>query len=80
MEMKEFMQNLKKLLSVKGLMALLFTSLGIGYLLSAIDLIPDTIPVIGYVDDAFLVIAMFFVMMLIIQKVAPNLGPKAGRK
>ncbi|XXM74472.1 YkvA family protein [Lysinibacillus sphaericus] len=35
--------------------AKLFTACVVGYALSPIDLIPDFIPVIGYIDDAILV-------------------------
>jgi uncharacterized membrane protein YkvA (DUF1232 family) len=55
---EKFMDRLKELLSVEGLIGLVVASAGIGYLLVQIDVIPDTIPVIGYFDDAFMVVLL----------------------
>lgn len=57
---KKFMEQLKNFFSLRGLLAILLTSAGVGYFLAAFDLIPDTIPVVGYVDD----IALIVIVML----------------
>jgi uncharacterized membrane protein YkvA (DUF1232 family) len=45
------------------LVAKLFLSLAIGYLLMPFDLIPDFIPVIGHLDDVVIVPALVFVAL-----------------
>jgi uncharacterized membrane protein YkvA (DUF1232 family) len=45
------------------LVAKLFLSLAIGYLLMPFDLIPDFIPVIGHLDDVAIVPALVFVAL-----------------
>jgi uncharacterized membrane protein YkvA (DUF1232 family) len=48
--------------------AKVFAILIIGYILSPIDLIPDFIPVIGYVDDIIIVPAAIVILIRIIPK------------
>ena len=45
-----------------------FLGLAVGYLLSPVDLIPDFIPVLGYLDDLIVVPALFFVAFLLVPK------------
>jgi uncharacterized membrane protein YkvA (DUF1232 family) len=40
--------------------AKLFGAIAVGYVLSPIDLIPDFIPVLGYLDDVILVPALIY--------------------
>lgn len=62
----------KKVLSWRGLIALVATAVVLGYFLIKIDLIPDPIPVVGYLDDATIVIAVFFLALYLIEKVVPS--------
>ncbi|HET6786165.1 MAG TPA: YkvA family protein [Erysipelotrichaceae bacterium] len=50
------------------ILAKLFAILTLGYALSPIDLIPDFIPVIGYLDDLILLPLMIFVTIKLIPK------------
>ena len=54
--------------------------LAIGYAVSPIDLIPDFIPVIGYLDDLIVVSALFWLAARLIPKevlsaIREDLGP-----
>jgi len=46
----------------------LFISIVVGYLFSPIDLIPDFIPIIGYIDDLIIVPIGIYIAMRIIPK------------
>ncbi len=48
--------------------AKLFTALVVGYALSPIDLIPDFIPVLGYLDDLVIVSAGIYLSLKMIPK------------
>lgn len=50
------------------ILAKLFAILTLGYALSPIDLIPDFIPVIGYLDDLILLPLMIYVTIKLIPK------------
>ena len=50
------------------IIAKLFTLLTLGYALSPIDLIPDFIPVIGYLDDLILLPLMILITVKLIPK------------
>lgn len=78
--MKKFVEQLKMLFSIQGLIGLLLTSLGIGYVLSGFDVIPDVIPFVGYFDDAAMVVITFLLAGMVVRKLLPGLGPKAGKK
>jgi uncharacterized membrane protein YkvA (DUF1232 family) len=62
----------KKVLSWRGLIALVATAVVLWYFLIKIDLIPDPIPIVGYMDDVTIVIAVFFLALYLIEKVVPN--------
>ena len=46
----------------------IFISLVVGYLFSPIDLIPDFIPILGYIDDLILVSIGIYISMKLIPK------------
>lgn len=56
MEKESFMQRLKQLLSVEGIVGVVVAAAAVGYLAVTLDFIPDTIPVLGHVDDVFMVL------------------------
>ena len=57
----------------------IFALLVVGYFLSPIDLIPDFIPVIGYLDDLILVpIGIYFIMKLVPDTVLTECRAKAA--
>ena len=57
----------KKLFSVKGILAILGVSALLWYLGSLINIIPDTIPIVGYVDNiAITLFGLFLVNMILI--------------
>lgn len=70
--MKELKENFKKVFSLKGLVALVAVAAVMMYFLTRIDIIPDTIPVLGMFDDAFFVIAVFFLGDWLFRKVFPS--------
>ena len=49
-------------------LAKLLLGMAIGYALSPIDLIPDFIPVIGYLDDIIIVPILFYLAIRLIPK------------
>jgi uncharacterized membrane protein YkvA (DUF1232 family) len=56
-----------------------FLALIIGYAISPIDLIPDFIPLLGYIDDLILVpIGIFIALKLIPQKVIDDARKEAS--
>lgn len=59
---KEFMKQVKKFFNLRGLLAILLTSLAVGYILAGFDIIPDTLPVLGYVDDIVIIVAVILIL------------------
>jgi len=62
-------KGLKELRNIMGdpetpLLARILMGLALGYLLSPIDLIPDFIPVIGYLDDVIIVPVLILLALL----------------
>ena len=55
------MERAKLLISPAGILALLMASGAIGYFLAGFDLIPDSIPVVGYLDDVLMALLLVFV-------------------
>lgn len=51
----------KELFSLKGLVGIGVGALAFTYILQTVDLIPDAIPVVGFVDDAAIVVVAFLV-------------------
>lgn len=49
-------------------LARILLGLAVAYFVSPIDLIPDVIPVIGYLDDALLVPALIFIALKFVPK------------
>lgn len=45
-----------------------FLGLAVGYALNPIDLIPDFIPVVGYLDDLIIVPVLIFIAVILIPK------------
>jgi uncharacterized membrane protein YkvA (DUF1232 family) len=80
--MKSMKEKFKEMLSIEGAISLVGVSAGMGYFLAKLDFIPDTIPVLGYVDDAAVVISAFFLIGMATRKVLPMLGmgKKKGKK
>jgi uncharacterized membrane protein YkvA (DUF1232 family) len=82
--MKTLKERLKEMLSIEGAVALLGTSLGMGYFLTKLDFIPDTIAGVGYIDDALVVVAAFYLTHMAARKLLPMIGigkkPKGKRK
>jgi uncharacterized membrane protein YkvA (DUF1232 family) len=68
--MKEFMDKVKDVFTMHGLMGLIFMALAFGYGITSIDIIPDPIFLIGYVDDAIIVLLAFFVGTTLGKKVS----------
>ena len=75
--MKKFIEELKGLFSAHGLIALVLTSLAAGYVLFGFDLIPDSIMVIGYVDDVAVVLIAFWAGKALARMFLPE---KTGKK
>jgi hypothetical protein len=49
----------KNLWSIKGVLAIIFTSAGLWYIGSLVNIIPDTIPIVGFVDQtAFTIVGL----------------------
>ncbi len=76
-KLKSFGKKLKKEIKVYQLvlkdkktprLAKFFLGLTIAYALSPIDLIPDFIPVLGYLDDAVILPLLFFISLKFIPK------------
>lgn len=60
--------------------AKLFTACVVAYAFSPIDLIPDFIPVLGYIDDILLVpIGIFFALKMIPKPVAADCEERAQK-
>ena len=70
--MKDLKETAKRIFTWKGLVALLATAVVVMYWLFKIDIIPDTIPFVGYVDDVFFVLAVFFLAEWLLTKVFPK--------
>lgn len=66
--MKKFMDNVKKIFTAEGLLGVGVASAGVGYVLVGIDVIPDTIPVVGYADDVIMAIILFFLGAMLARK------------
>jgi uncharacterized membrane protein YkvA (DUF1232 family) len=70
--MKDLKETAKRIFTWKGLVALMATALVMMYFLLKIDIIPDSIPFFGYVDDVFFVLAVFFLAEWLLTKVFPK--------
>lgn len=42
-------------------MGIVFTAVGLTYLLSGFNIIPNTIPIIGFLDDGFVIIGLWLI-------------------
>lgn len=66
--MKKFKDYLKMIFSMEGLAAALLLSSAIGYGLIQWDLIPDKIPVVGYIDDIVMIVFGFMGLIVVSKK------------
>jgi len=73
---KELVADLKKLFSLKGLVGVVLTALGMAYIFSAFELIPDKIPILGYVDDVVIILLLYLIGKFIGGKIAQSMGVK----
>ena len=72
MDKKTFENALKSLFSLKGIGVLLALSGIMGYALTGFDLIPDKIPILGYVDDVLLIIIGYLGISRLIHRITKN--------
>ena len=68
MDKKTFGNVMKSIFSIKGIVAVLIISITLGYLSWGFDVIPDKIPILGYVDDVLLIILGYFGVSRLIHK------------
>lgn len=50
-------------MSMKQIVAILLFLAALGYMFWPLDIIPDTIPIVGWIDDLFVVLSGIFVLL-----------------
>jgi uncharacterized membrane protein YkvA (DUF1232 family) len=72
--MKKLLGRIKEqFVTVEGLVGIVGASAAVGYLVNQFDLIPDSIPVVGYVDDVAMILLIaagvtYFVSKYVMKK------------